>query len=176
MGPRHYAGARRTLTVFCYQPKRHLREGQKNGYLTPENRSKWAQGVQKTAGLCVGGVSAKVPPVKNTPARPFVSAPTVSATARNFAIAGVLFGLLISCGKPATEAECIEILRRAAELELRGRLDGSDQLIEEEVALIEKRLREPMMKKCVGKRITESAMQCIRQARSSKELFDDCFR
>lgn len=168
--------ARRELTVFYFLPKRRLWEGQKNGYLTHENRSKWAQGVQKTAGLCVGGVSAKVLPVKNTPARPFVSAPTVSAAARNFAIAGVLFGLLSGCGEPATEAQCTEILRRAAELELRGRLEGSEQLIEEEVASIEKRLREPMMKKCVGKRITESAMQCIRQARSSEELFDDCFR
>jgi hypothetical protein len=81
---------------------------------------------------------------------------------------------LLACGRPATEKECQEILRRAARLELQERL-GNRELIESEVEEIAKTMREPMMEKCVGKRITESVLHCIRQAKTADELFGDCF-
>jgi hypothetical protein len=80
-----------------------------------------------------------------------------------------------ACGRPATEDECREILRRTAELEMKGRL-GSQELIESEVAAIEESMRPQMMKKCVGKRITESAMKCVRSAKTADDLAQDCFR
>lgn len=78
------------------------------------------------------------------------------------------------CGRPATEQECQEILRQAAELELRERL-GNDELIESEVKAIEASMHESMMQKCVGKRITEGALACIRQAKTVDQLFGECF-
>ena len=85
----------------------------------------------------------------------------------------LVFGV-VGCGRPATEAECQEILRIAAQLELKGKL-GSEKLIESEIKEIEKSMREPMMEKCVGKRITDGALACIRAAKDADELFGECF-
>lgn len=106
-------------------------------------------------------MSANVPAMKNSVPVKFV------------ALCAIVFGA-IGCGRPATEAECQEILRIAAQLELKGRL-GSEQLIESEIKEIEKNMREPMMQKCVGKRITDDALGCIRAAKTADELFGECF-
>ena len=83
---------------------------------------------------------------------------------------------LLGCGHPASESECREILRTAAQLELKARLDDSKHLIEQETAALEASMKGTMMDKCVGKRITDKALQCVRSARTSEELFDECFR
>lgn len=81
----------------------------------------------------------------------------------------------VGCGRPATEEECLEILRRTAELEMAGRL-GDKALIDAEIQAIEENMRSQMMKKCVGKRVTEKALACVRSAKTSQELAEDCFR
>lgn len=83
--------------------------------------------------------------------------------------------LAVSCGRPATEEECREILHRTAELEMQGRL-GDKGLIEQEIKAIEESMRPQMMKKCVGKRITDDALACVRAAKTAKELSEECFR
>jgi hypothetical protein len=80
-----------------------------------------------------------------------------------------------ACGRPATEGECKEILRRTAELELLDRLSDA-RLIEAELRIIEDTMRGPMMEKCVGKRITDGAMDCVRKAKNSEDLSRECFR
>lgn len=85
-----------------------------------------------------------------------------------------LWGALFGCGRPATETECREILRKSAELELRARLGQETELIEKEVVAIEASMRDAMMKQCVGKRITSSALSCIRSAKTTEELLDEC--
>ncbi len=85
--------------------------------------------------------------------------------------------LLVSgCGHPATENECREILRVAARLELKSHLDDSKQLIDQETAAIEAQMKRPMMEKCVGKRITEGALACMRTAKTADALFEECFQ
>lgn len=86
----------------------------------------------------------------------------------------VLSGTLAGCGRPATEDECRTILRRAAELQLKERLSTTQKVLEEELGAIEKSMEDVMMKECVGKRITQKAMACVKQARSSKQLLDEC--
>jgi hypothetical protein len=36
--------------------------------------------------------------------------------------------------------------------------------------------RKEMRKKCVGRRITDSAMECVRKATASRQIEDECFR
>ncbi len=85
--------------------------------------------------------------------------------------------LLVSgCGHPATEKECREILRVAAQLELKSHLEDSKQLIDQETAAIEAQMKGPMMENCVGKRITEGALACMRTAKTADELFEECFQ
>lgn len=78
------------------------------------------------------------------------------------------------CGRPATEDECRIILRRAAELQLKGRLDASPEVVKSELDAIEASMKGAMMQKCVGKRITDSALECVKRARTSEQLLDEC--
>lgn len=96
---------------------------------------------------------------------------------RNLGFVSVLCALvLLACGRPATEEECREILRAAAELELRERIEDTPELIAQELASIEESMKGPMMDKCVGKRITEKSLACVRSAKTSDELFGECLR
>lgn len=86
----------------------------------------------------------------------------------------VLSLVLCACGHPASESECREILRKSAELELKTRLDQDKELIAKELAGIEESMKGSMMKECVGKRITDSTLECVRKADSSTVLFEEC--
>jgi hypothetical protein len=79
------------------------------------------------------------------------------------------------CGHPATERECEEIVERIAVLEL-GALDAGKEAVAEEVKNAKESFRREMQKKCVGRRITNDAMECVRKATASRQIEDECFR
>ena len=79
------------------------------------------------------------------------------------------------CGHRATVDECEEIVERIARLELEKRTPNDPSGVADQIDEMKKQLRETTMKDCVGKRITEDAMRCVREAKSSKELVDQCF-
>jgi hypothetical protein len=92
----------------------------------------------------------------------------------------MLFPLAIlagaGCGHPATVQECEVIVERITELEVQRRTPTTDpKLVEQEVAESKKSLRDATMKECVGRRITDRAMRCVREAKTSKQIIDDCF-
>ena len=74
------------------------------------------------------------------------------------------------CGHPASEQECQEILQRSAELELRSRNITDTDTIQSRVAAAREAKREQLMGLCLGRRITDAAMACIRRAASSEAL------
>jgi hypothetical protein len=82
--------------------------------------------------------------------------------------------LLAGCGHPATVSECDEIVERIARLELEQRT-SNPEAVRDEVESTKESLRQTTMKDCVGKRITNHAMQCVRQAKTSKEIVEHCF-
>ncbi len=51
----------------------------------------------------------------------------------------------------------------------------SKEAIATEVEATKKALRDTTMKDCVGTRITEGAMTCVREAKTSQEIVDGCF-
>ena len=83
-----------------------------------------------------------------------------------------LFLPTIGCGHPASKAECEEIFRRSAEIELRKRNITDAKQIASRVREA-REARGDSVKNCVGKRITQSAMECVRSAKTSEEL-DGC--
>ena len=92
------------------------------------------------------------------------------------AAAVALVVLVVGCGHPATVAECEEIIDRIVRLEIRQRLGKLDPAqVQSEVEITKRRLRETTMKDCAGKRIYESTMQCVRTAKSSESIVEDCF-
>ena len=88
----------------------------------------------------------------------------------------VIFSLiLVGCGHPASEQECEEIFTRSAEIELRAAKVNDPAEIQKRTNEARAAMGEQMMKECVGKRITESAMKCVRQAATAEDL-DRCLR
>jgi hypothetical protein len=82
------------------------------------------------------------------------------------------FSCQLGCGQPATRAECEEIFRRSAEIELRKRNITDPQQIATRVKEA-RAARGGSVNNCVGKRITKSAMQCVRKA-SDSDALDRC--
>ncbi len=85
--------------------------------------------------------------------------------------------LALGCGHPASEKECQEIVERIAALELEKAGGATDaKSISEQIDATQKALASNTLKDCVGKRITDRAMQCVRTAKTSSQIVDDCFR
>ena len=83
----------------------------------------------------------------------------------------------LGCGHPATDKECQEIVERIATLELEKATGSNDpKSVGAQVDETKKALAPNTLKDCVGKRITERAMQCVRGAKSSQQIVDDCFK
>jgi hypothetical protein len=84
---------------------------------------------------------------------------------------------VVGCGHPATDKECQEIVERIATLELEKATGNNDpKSVGSQVDETKKALAPNTLKDCVGKRITERAMQCVRSAKTSQEIVDDCFK
>ena len=96
---------------------------------------------------------------------------------RLVAFAALAVAPLFGCGHPASEQECQEIVERVSRLELEKTGAGTDaKMIAQQVEATKKSLQTTTLKDCVGKRITGAAMQCVRTAKSSQQIVDDCFR
>ncbi len=84
---------------------------------------------------------------------------------------------LVGCGHPASDKECQEIVERIATLEIEKSTGTSDsKSVGEQVDETKKALATNTLKDCVGKRITERAMTCVRGAKTSQQIVDDCFK
>lgn len=95
--------------------------------------------------------------------------------------AGALAGLLVAlaasgltgCGHPATQAECDELFAKNAEIELRGQRVSDPAELAKRTAKAREDEGEAFMKRCLGRRITRRALECIRGA-STAEQVDRC--
>lgn len=84
--------------------------------------------------------------------------------------------LASGCGHPATVEECEEIIEQVARLELRATLGASNEkAILAEIDATKRELKDSTMKDCVGKRITNKALECVRNAATADEAAEGCF-
>jgi hypothetical protein len=93
---------------------------------------------------------------------------------RLFGLLGVL-GFAAGCGHPASEKECEEIVERVARLELAQAHANTDTVVSE-VKLAKESFKKDMSRRCVGRRVTQDAMNCVRQANSADQIEKECFR
>jgi hypothetical protein len=84
----------------------------------------------------------------------------------------LLWGLS-ACGHKASAQECDEIVETIVRLELKAADAGTP--VAEEVKATKESLKGDTMKRCVGRRITDSAMQCVRNAATAQEIEEKCF-
>lgn len=82
---------------------------------------------------------------------------------------------LAGCGHPATREECEELFAKNVEIVLRDKRKITDP---QQIATLTASARategEAFMAKCVGKRITKGALDCVRNAPTSEQA-DRCF-
>lgn len=81
---------------------------------------------------------------------------------------------LSGCGRKATAADCQLILDRSVELQMKEMEKSDPEAIAKRQALLRTEL-EGEMKDCVGRRITDQMMACVRGATTSAEL-EKCVR
>jgi hypothetical protein len=86
----------------------------------------------------------------------------------------LLLSTATGCGRPATIADCDEIVARIAELELRGAKTADPSTIAKEVADTKLAFQAKAKQECVGKRITEHALKCVRNAKTAEEIVREC--
>ena len=79
------------------------------------------------------------------------------------------------CGHPASQQECEEIFRRSAELELLAQNIVDPKIVEDKIAEAKAVRGRELLDECVGKRITDEAMSCVRGAKTAEEL-DACLQ
>jgi hypothetical protein len=83
-------------------------------------------------------------------------------------------GALGGCGHPATRDECEELFAKNAEIELRTTQHVTDpKVIAERTAAARAAEGDAFLGRCVGKRITRHALECVRKAVSAEQL-DHC--
>lgn len=100
---------------------------------------------------------------------------TPRSTALRFALLLGSSAWLQGCGHPASQQECDEIFRRSAEIELRAQSVNDPDQIEAKIAEAKAVRGQELLDECVGKRITDDAMACVRQA-DTAEALDACLQ
>ena len=86
----------------------------------------------------------------------------------------LLSAALAGCGHPATREECDQLLAKSAEIELRGQRVTDPATIAERTAAARATPKGvDFTAQCMGKRITQSALDCVRSA-TTAEQFDHC--
>lgn len=122
-----------------------------------------------------------------SPARPHWSPPSAASAERALVIGaaarGIGQGLLLAlaclgfapgCGRTASVDDCEQIVVRMTELELKANHVTDPKLVDEQVASTKGSFRDRALKECVGRRLSETAMACIRSATSSDQILSEC--
>lgn len=86
----------------------------------------------------------------------------------------VLTTSTVGCGRPATQADCDFIVSRIAELELSVDKSTDRTTVEKQVADTTQEFQAKARKECVGKRVTESALRCVKEAKTAEEIVSEC--
>jgi hypothetical protein len=81
--------------------------------------------------------------------------------------------VLAGCGRPATKADCDEILDKSAMFELQTQNVTDQAEIKKRIDAVRAAQGEQLLAKCVGRRITDKAMGCVRNATTSEQV-DRC--
>jgi hypothetical protein len=81
----------------------------------------------------------------------------------------LLAAAVTGCGRKATEADCQLIVDRSVELQMKEMEKSEREAIEKRQVQLRKELQGEM-KDCVGRRVTDKMMACVRAAQSSGDL------
>lgn len=93
---------------------------------------------------------------------------------RLLAVAVALASALMACGRKATEDDCRTIIDKNVEIQMKSMNIADPDAIENKKKEMRKEF-EGELKGCVGKRVTDSMMECVKKAQKADEI-DKCMR
>jgi hypothetical protein len=79
----------------------------------------------------------------------------------------------VGCGHPATREECDELFAKNAEIELRAQRITDPKTVAERTAAARAAEGEAFANRCIGRRITKRALECVRRAATAEQV-DRC--
>jgi len=85
----------------------------------------------------------------------------------------VAFVGLVGCGRPATKADCDEIFDKSAQIELKLQNVTDPAEVKKRTDAVRTARGEEILKKCIGRRVTEKALACVRNATTAEQV-DRC--
>jgi hypothetical protein len=88
---------------------------------------------------------------------------------------GALAMACAACGHPATRDDCELIFQRSAEIELRAQAIADPALIANRTAAARASRGQELIDRCVGRRITDDAVACVRAATTADQM-DRCLQ
>jgi|GEM_PF-918105 len=91
-----------------------------------------------------------------------------------FAVFALAAAFGAGCGRPATRADCEIVVDKNVDLKLEKEGVTDPAVVAKRREEIRAALREDI-DRCVGKRVTDAMMSCVKSARSI-EAFDKCLR
>ena len=86
-------------------------------------------------------------------------------------VLAVFAGGMLGCGHPATEEECKALFDKSVEVEMRELAKADDVIIAKKKEELRKSFGDDL-KACIGKRVTDNSMNCVRKATTAAELMD----
>ncbi len=93
-----------------------------------------------------------------------------------FAMQAVLAGgWALGCHR-TTEQDCEKVIDKMVELELRDQGVTDPLVLDDRKKTTREKKRDDLLKTCVGKRVSQSALSCIQSARHANEITDVCLR
>lgn len=92
-----------------------------------------------------------------------------SAAVLSGAVVTALVFVLSGCGRPATEADCQLIIDRNVEVQMRAMKLEDPALIAKKQEELRVAMKDDL-KDCVGRRVTDKMMNCVREAKTAEEI------
>lgn len=86
---------------------------------------------------------------------------------------GLVVVMVLGCGRKATVEDCQQIVKRIVELELESVVSKQD--LGTEVSQAQQTFKDRALSDCVGRRITDSSLACVKTAKNTATIIDDCF-
>jgi hypothetical protein len=117
---------------------------------------------------------------RRTPERGVRVAARGGHVGRRSGFARILLGGLLcvlvcgGCGRPATKEDCELIIDRNVELQMKQMQITEPSAVEKRKTEIRSTMNDEL-KGCIGKRVTDGMMSCVRKAQTADEI-DQCLR
>jgi hypothetical protein len=101
--------------------------------------------------------------------------PSLRGLAHSVVLVGLCAAVATGCGRQATVEDCEQIVARIAELELKEVAVSDQAEVKAQIEGTQTAFRDRLMTDCVGRRLRQSSIDCLKKATSADSAVKECF-